>query len=425
MSSSDEPAVPARNARHAIGAMFFLIGALNASWVSRIPAMRDRLELGDADLGLLLLTPAVGAMIAFRFAGGLVGRYGSRRITRIVTGLLCGLVLLPGLAPTPFWAAVSLLLFGATSGMMDVSINAHGVEVEAQVGRPILGSLHGLVSCGRLVGAAGGAVAAWASLSPAFHLLIAGIVFQGVTQLLGPGLLRDRGTVASAARRAPTGEVPAPSAPVVTRPTGLLVALGVLCFCSSASEGAMADWSGVYLRDMLHTSEALAASAYAAFSLAMLAGRFAGDRVTVWLGAAGVVRYGGLLVVTSMALGLATNTVPTMMLAFMCVGLGVSVLVPTAFRAGARVPGVAPGAAIATLATVSYAAFFCGPPIIGFVSDHVTLRGGLLIIAALGLVLVAFAPAVEGRTIRVLAWFTARRSPPAAAPVVPETDAEG
>jgi MFS family permease len=109
-----------------------------------------------------------------------------------------------------------------------------------------------------------------------------------------------------------------------------------------------------------------------------------------------------------MATGLAINTTPAMIAAFVCIGLGVATLVPTAFRAGARIPGIAPGAAIATLATVSYGAFFAGPPVIGLISNQVTLRGALLVVAALGLVLAVLAPVVDGRPIVLRGWLTSK-----------------
>jgi MFS family permease len=375
--------------------MFFLIGALNATWVGRIPALRDHLQLSDRELGLLLLTPAAGAMIAFRFAGQLTARHGSRRIARVATSLLCVFVILPAYAPGPLWAALALGTFGAASGMMDVSINAHAVEVERRVGRPILGSLHGLACLGRLAGASGGALAAWLGFAPTVHFVIAAVAFEAVVTAFGGGLL-PRGEAAPVPAAA--GEVVHTAARAV-RHAGVLIALGALCFCSSASEGAMADWSGVYLRDTLHTSEAIAASAYAVFSFAMLVGRFAGDGLTIWLGGTGLVRYGGLLITVALSAGLAINTAPAAMAAFACIGIGVAALVPTAFRASARLPGISPGSAIATLATVSYGAFFIGPPVIGQIAGLVTLRGALLVVAALGLVLAVLAPVVDGRPV--------------------------
>jgi MFS family permease len=395
--------------------MFFLIGALNGTWVSRIPAMKERLDMSEGELGLLLLCPALGAMLAFRIAGPLTARYGSRRVTWGVTALLCVLLIGPAYGPTPLWTALALGGFGAASGLMDVAINAHGLEVESAMGRPILGSLHGFVSLGRLTGAGSGALAAWASMPPTGHLVIMAIAFEIVTISFGRGLLPHWAANAKPGGDEPEGRAAAATAKPVrngTRRIGLLIALGAVCFSSSVSEGAMADWSGVYLRDVLNTNEALAASAYAAFSLAMLIGRFSGDRLTMRFGAATIVRSGGLLVAVALVLGVLTNTTVTAMAAFMCVGLGVSVLVPTAFRAAGNLPGINPGSAIATLATVSYVAFLAGPPVIGLISQYLTLRGGLLVVAVGGLIVATVAPSVEGRTIPLFARFTSKVPPP-------------
>ena len=399
-------------ARRSIGAMFFLIGALSASWISRIPAMKDRLDLSEGRLGLLLLCPALGAILAFQVAGPLLARFGSRRVTWSVTAVLSVIVVGPAYGPTPLWTALALGSYGAIGGLMDVAINAHGLEVESAMGRPILGSLHGLVSLGRLTGAGAGALAAAVGMAPTVHLVVMAVAFQLVTTCFGRGLLPESAVPATPGIEAPNGDEPVPAKPSRRDPRlmGLLIGLGALCFCSSVSEGAMADWSGVYLSDVLHTNEALAASAYAAFSLAMLVGRFSGDHLTMRLGATGVVRSGGLLVAVALVLGLVANTTVTMMVAFMCVGLGVAVLVPTAFRAAGRLPGIAPGSAIAMLATVSYVAFLASPPVIGFISEYVTLRGGLLVVAVGGIIVAVFAPAVEGRTPSLPTWFRPKSS---------------
>ncbi|WP_394826203.1 MFS transporter [Pendulispora albinea] len=397
-----------RIARRAVGAMFFLLGAGYASWVSRIPAMRDRLGLGDRDLGLLLLATAVGAIAAFRSAARLTARYGSRRVTQVSSALMCVSVALPGFAPTPLWAAFALAAVGMSTGIMDVAMNAHGVEVERRIGRPILGSLHGLFSLGGLVGAGAGALAASQGLSSITHLVAAGIVFEVFALFFGRTLLPHE-----LSRESPHEEPSsdAPPAHSFTRPNGILIALGAVAFCSSVGEGAMADWSAVYLRDILHTSEAVAPLGFAAFSLAMLLGRFSGDRLTLRFGSVGIVRYGGLLVAAGLAFGLITNTVPTTILGFLCVGLGLSVVMPTAFRASGRVPGVAPSAGLATMATLGYGGFLLGPPAIGFVSEHFTVRGGLAVVVVLAIVLTALAPSVEGRPLRPGAafdWLTSR-----------------
>jgi len=384
--------------------MFFLLGVGYASWVARIPAMRHRLELGDRDLGLLLLAVAVGAIFAFRAAPPLIARYGSRRLTRVASLLMCVSVVFPAFTPTPLWTALGLFAIGVSTGLMDVSMNAHGVDVEQRLGRPILGSLHGLFSVGGLAGAGAGALAASQGMSPAVHLVSVAIVFAAMAFLFGRALLPR-----SLERPPAEARGDAPAKRLFTRPNALLLALGAVAFCSSVGEGAMGDWSAVYLRDTLHTSEAVAALGYAAFSLTMVVGRFSGDRLTVRFGPVDIVRYGGLLVAFGLAFGLAINTIPAMILAFFIVGLGLSVVMPTAFRASGRVPGVEPAAGLATMATLGYGGFLVGPPAIGFVAEHLTLRGGLGVVVALAFLLAALAPAVAGRPIgtgRAFAWFT-------------------
>ncbi len=385
----------ARVARHAVGGFFFLLGGVYSSWVARIPAMRERLALGDRDLGLMLLAPAVGALISFQFAGRLTARFGSRRMTRLSAALLCPLVALPAFTSSALGTAIALAFLGAASGVIDVAMNAHGVEVEKQLGRPILGSLHGLYSLGGLVGAAAGALAASRGLAPTVHLLISAAVFELFGLAIGPGLLPDVPAVPEAIPPA------SPSRPALVRPTGLLLALGAVSFCSSVGEGAMADWSAVYLRDVLHTGEGLAALGYAAYSLTMLTGRFSADRMTLRLGSVKIVRYGGCLVALGLAAGLLVNSAPAMIVGVMFVGLGLSVVIPTTFRAGGQVPGISPGAGIATLATISSMGFLAGPPAIGFLAEHFTLRGGLLFVVALAVMLALLAPAVGGRTFRL------------------------
>ncbi|WP_394832860.1 MFS transporter [Pendulispora rubella] len=366
--------------------MFFLLGVAYAGWVARIPAMRDRLDLGDRDLGLLLLAVAIGAILSFRIAPPLIARYGNRRTTQVGAFLMCVAVTFPGFTPTSLLTAVGLFAIGLSTGLLDVSMNAHGVDVEQRLGKPILGSLHALFSVGGLAGAGIGSVAASQGLTPAVHLSCASILYLVLAFVFGRSLLPR--SDAPVPEKKPEG---APRA----RLNATLVALGAVAFCSSVGEGAMGDWSAVYLRDMLHTSEAVAALGYAAFSLTMVIGRFAGDRLTVRFGAVDIVRYGGLLVAAGLGVGLVFNNVAMMIVGFLSVGLGLSVVMPTAFRASGNVPGVEPAAGLSMMATLGYSGFLVGPPGIGFVAEHLTLRGGLGVVVGLAVVLTVLAPSVD------------------------------
>lgn len=369
-------------ARRAVSVMFLANGIAYATWAARVPAVRERLGLRDGELGLALLGLAGGAMLAFRAAGPLIARFGSRRVTRVSAVLVCAALPLPALAPSFAGLALALLLLGASNGLMDVAMNAQAVEVERRAGRPVLATLHGMFSLGGLIGAALGALAAEGAIAPPAHLAVVAAVLAVAVTLEGGALCADARPEAPAAGASRKGR------------SIQLALLGLIAFCSSVGEGAMANWSAVYLRDELHTTSAVAATGYAAFSLAMLAGRFAGDALTQRLGAARLVRAAGLVVAGGLGSALLANAPSAMLLGFGCVGAGLSVVVPLVFRAGASAPDVAPGKALSALATMSYGGFLVGPPTIGLVSDHLTLRGGLLVVVALSLVIVALAPVV-------------------------------
>ncbi|WP_437821075.1 MFS transporter [Sorangium sp. So ce1078] len=385
MRSPLTPLDDVARARRAVSVMFVANGIAFASWAARVPAVRERLGLSDGALGLALLGIAGGAILAFRAAGPLIARLGSRRVTRVSAVLLCAALPVPALAPSFAALVAALLLLGASNGLMDVAMNAQAVEVERRHGRPILASFHGMFSLGGLIGAALGALAADRALPPAAHLLVVAAVLAAAVTAAGGALSADARPEAPATAAA--------GAPAEGRSTRLVL-LGLIAFCSSIGEGAMANWSAVYLRDELHTTAALAATGYAVFSLAMLLGRFSGDGLTQRFGAERLVRAAGLLVAGGLGAALIANVPAAMLLGFGCVGAGLSVVVPLVFRAGASAPGVAPGRALATLATMSYGGFLVGPPVIGLVADHLTLRGGLVLVVALVLVIVALAPAV-------------------------------
>jgi MFS family permease len=372
-------------AQRAVSAIFMLNGIAFANWATRIPQVRERLALDEGELGLALLGTAVGAMVSFRVAGPLIVRFGSRAITHVSSVLLCATLPLPALAPSYALLVAALLLLGMANGLMDVSMNAQAVEVERRAARPILSAFHGMFSLGGLIGAITGSLAARVEMSPSANLLLlAGIL--AVPAVLGGRVLLPDAPVAPRA----------PDAPRERRSMRLLL-LGLVCFCSSVGEGAMADWSAVYLRDDLHTSASVAAIGYAAFSLAMLIGRFSGDWLTQRLGAVRIMRAAGLVVVAGLGAALLANVPAGMMIGFACVGAGLSVVVPLVFRAGTSIGDVSPGQALATLATMSYGGFLAGPPVIGFIADRFTLRVGLGVVAALAVVIVVFAQALERR----------------------------
>jgi len=367
-----------RTARWAVAAMFLVNGALLANWVARIPAVQQRLGLSAGALGIALLGMAIGALAAFPVTGLLIAHYGSRRVTTGAALVYCAAVPLPGLAPSLPLLMVALIALGAGNGAMDVAMNAQGVAVEARYGRPIMSSFHGLWSVGGFAGALVGGVAAGAGIAPFPHLLGAAVV------LVIAALIASRWLLPVAAD-AHSG------APAFARPTRALLGLGVVAFCSALGEGAMADWSAVYLHTSLATSAAFAAAGYAGFSLAMTAGRLSGDRLTHRFGPVVLVRAGGLLAAVGLGVALVVGRAGPAVAGFALVGAGLSLVAPLVYSRAGRAPGVSAAAALAAVATMGYTGFLLGPPIIGAVAQALSLRDALGIIVLLGLAIAALA----------------------------------
>ncbi|MGH2617189.1 MAG: MFS transporter, partial [Thermomicrobiales bacterium] len=270
-----------RQARWATAAFFFTLGMAFGSWVARIPAVQNRLELDDAQLGISLLSLSAGAIVAMPTTGWLIRQWGNGRVMWAAATMLCvSLPLLPA-APAMPLLMIALFVFGAGFGLLDVSMNVQAVAVEERHGLPIMSSFHGMFSVGGLVGSATAGAIAGLGIAPVPHLVVVGLLLLALVTAASRYLLE------TAARR--------DDAPLFAIPPRSLLGLGALSFCVFLSEGAVADWSAVYLENVLGTSAAIAATGYAAFSLAMVGMRFSGDALTLRIGPVRLVRIGGLL----------------------------------------------------------------------------------------------------------------------------------
>lgn len=376
MTAQSIAAVDPKGARRAVRLFFLVCGIGNAAWAPMVPFLKLRLDLDDAMLGLVMLALGTGGTIAMPLAGVLIHHIGTR-LTMTAGGTIFALSLpLLALAPSAWVLAAALALFGFGLGMLDVSMNSHAVVVESRSGRPLMSGFHGLFSVGGLVGAAGlsGLLAVGLPLVTASILIAALLVLIVVTQF------RDL--------------LPMADEPRVEKGEGLrwpgwgVIAIGFLCFICFEAEGAVLDWSAVFLRFSRGMEEASAGYGYAAFSIAMASMRLAGDRITTRLGPVNILRYGGLMA----AIGFLTVVlVPSSwggLLGFFLVGIGCANVVPVLFSAAGRLPGVAPGVAIPIVASLGYAGILLGPPLIGFVSDVTSLPFALGCVAA-ALIIVA------------------------------------
>ncbi len=373
-------AVP-QPARIAVAVLFFLNGVALASWAARIPAIQSKLALSPGELGVALLGVAAGALVAMNLSGYLAARFGSKFVTTIAALCLCVTLPLLALASTLPILIVALVLFGGSNGAMDVAMNTQGVAVEKGYRRPILNSFHAFYSFGALTGAFVGGLVASRGISPWPHFLSIAVLCAVLTLFASRFLLPAQADAHG-------------KSTAFARPTRALLALGLIAFCVVLGEGAIADWSAIYLNGTLRTGAGLAVAGYAAFSIVMAIGRGVGDQLTARLGAKMMVRLGGLIAAAGLTLALLVTWVPLVLVGFGMVGAGFSVVFPITLSAAGRTTKQASGTAIAAVATCGYVGLLAGPPIIGFAADLVGLRIALSFIVILSLLAALFAYAV-------------------------------
>jgi MFS family permease len=352
--------------------------------VARIPAVQERLDLTEGELGLALFGAAAGTLAGLPLAGRFVSATGSRRTVIAGVPLFAAALPLLALASNLVVLAAALVAFGAVAAALDVAMNAHGLELERRYGRPVLSGFHAAWSFGGLFGAGVGALAASADVGSTAHFTaVAAAIAVG-------GLVTSRLLLASEA----SGVEPHIT---LRRPSRALVPLGLIAFCGLFAEGAAADWSAVYLAGPVGTSAGVAALGYASFSLAMAAFRLAGDPLTTRWGATALTRRGALVSAAGLAAALVVTEPAVVLVGFACWGAGLAALVPVAFRAAGSVPGIPSAAGIAAVTTVGYSGFLVGPPTIGALAEVGGLRVALVLVLGLLLLLAALADRVSSR----------------------------
>lgn len=353
---------------------FLVAGVAMAAWAPMVPYAKARLALDEATLGLVLLALGGGSAVSMPLVGVLAHRWGYRRI--IVGGSLLAALVLPLLTCVPGVAGLTATLFGYgfLLGTMDVAMNSHAVEVERRDGRALMSGFHGLFSVGGLLGSAGLS----ALLSFGLPLLAAAAV---IAVLLAVVVLSQR-TNLLPAEESTDSSLPAK----LHLPDRLLLLLGLLCFVSFLAEGALLDWSAVFLREVRSVAPSMAGFGYSSFSVAMAVGRLAGDAVIMRLGPVLAVRAGAAVAAAGLLLATLVPTVSAGLFGFALVGLGAANIVPVMFSAAGRLPNRAPSMSLATVTALGYAGMLSGPALIGFVANASNLAFALSLIAILLLV---------------------------------------
>jgi predicted MFS family arabinose efflux permease len=372
-----------RRAHVAVALAFVAFGTIDGTWVARLPALKQRLGLDSGELGLVIFSVSLTATLLLPLSGWLTSRRGSRGPTGLGLLVTAGALTAAAFAPSLLALVAAACLMGAGVGIVDVAANAHGVAVEQRLGKPVLSALHGAWSFGLLAGSgiAAGAAATGVGVRAQFPAVSAAVVVAAI--VLVPRLL-------------PSAEDAAVDTAHFALPRGALALPALLTFCSMFVESAAMNWSAVFLSGPAHASAAVGAGGVAAYSVAMVAARLAGDPLTLRWGVAGLARRGGSLTCAGMALALITRSPVPALIGFALVGAGCAALVPALFRVAAAAPGVSSGAGIAAVATAGYTGGVVNGPAIGFLARGVGLTAALSLIAVAGALIAVLGPRLEG-----------------------------
>lgn len=367
--------------RWASRTQFFSSGFIFATWGVHVPTVKAHYGIDEAELGLALLAAGAGAMFGLTSAGRWIGRHGPRRMAALCGSiyalLLAGLIAMPGY---PFLLAL-LAAFGLVTSVFDVAINTEAAQLELRGGKPLMSGMHGMFSLGGMAGAASGSAALAAGLGAQAHLLWVAAAMVLVVACSSMHMLP----------KPPVASDAAPADHRFRLPRGTLAVLGVLAALGLIAEGAIYDWSVLYMQQELGSPQKQAALAYASFSAAMAAARFGGDALRARFSPTALLRGSGILAAAAMALVLLTDLPWLALVGFAGVGIGFANVVPILFGASARVPGVEPAIGIAAVSAVAYLGFMAGPAVIGLLARASSLTAALYVVVVFAAALAASA----------------------------------
>jgi predicted MFS family arabinose efflux permease len=348
--------------------VFFLTGFGMAAWAPLVPFAKARVGLSEGGLGLLLLCLGIGSIVTMPLAGAFAARLGCRVVIAGSTLLLClALPLLAAVSSLPILVG-ALLVLGAGVGALDVAMNIHAIIVERASGRPMMSGFHGLFSVGAIAGAGGMTVLLAAGASPfAATLVVTAGIIVALT-IAAPHLM-------------PYGSPT--RGPVFALPRGIVLFIGILCFIGFLAEGAVLDWSAVFLTSVRGMARSYAGLGYAAFALTMTMGRFAGDRIVQRTGGSNAIIFGGLCAAAGFALTALPLSWQGALLGYALAGAGCANIVPVLFTSVGRQTAMAEAVAVPAIMTLGYAGILVGPAAIGFVAHAASLSAAFLILAVL------------------------------------------
>ncbi len=367
-----------RRARAAVLVHFFGNGAGLGVWAARLPSIKDSVGISHADVGTVLFAGGAAALLTLRLAGPVIERVGSRRVVQLA-GALAMASFATVAAVTSFASLVAaMVLIAAAMSFQDVGMNAQGIFLERRYGRPLMSSFHAAFSIGLAAGATSGGAAAAAGVGFRMTLVVVAALLLAGVLAVNPWLALDPVVAPRALEQS--------GLPAALPHRGLLVALGLIGLISFVAEGAVVDWTALYLAEETGAPEARAAMGVVAFSAAMVGGRLAGDHLAGRFGPLPLIVLGTLVAGSALVVGLALGTTTAGIVCLAVVGVGLSVVVPQVFAAAGTLAPDRTAGALSLVSMLSYTGFLIGPAAIGRLAEQTSIRAALLAPAVLVLV---------------------------------------
>jgi fucose permease len=354
-----------------VGLVFAFNSFLFGNWVTRIPDIKSNLSLSEADLGFVLLGMPFGAILIMPISGWIISKITLGKA--IMSGLLifAAIAFLPSTTSSLWMLGVSLFFYGLTNAFLDISMNAGAAVVEKKHSFPIMSTCHGMWSFGAMLGSLVGSLFIGFRVDPFIHLSFISLIIVIFGILVSNKISKIKDSQEG-------GQV-------FALPNKALLGLAFIAFCILLSEGAVADWSSIYMKDTLGSNPFLVGIAYSGYSFFMALGRFTGDGLIPRFGNKKILILGATISILGLTTALAFNSPVLAIVGFSLTGLGFSCIVPIVFSASAKTQGMSSSAGIAAVATMGYTGFLIGPPLIGFIAEYYGLQIGLSLVIILAL----------------------------------------
>ena len=369
MQNDSLPVEYSRGLLHRANQAFFFVGGFGtASWAPLVPLLKARLDVAEDVLGLLLLCIGIGSLLTMPITGFLAGRFGCRRVLAVDSLVFAALLILLAVVGDIHFAVPALLAFGAAMGILDVTVNIHAVRVEQLLKKRLMSGMHALWSMGGFLGA--GLFTVWHSLG----LTALGATTCSSTLMVILTLAFMRFLLAG--RSGSGGKK-------LAAPRGIVVFIALVAGISFLVEGAVMDWSGVFLTEVRSMDISLAGTGFASFSAAMLLMRLMGDAIVNRVGARRVVLAGSIVAITGFLIVIFSPAGKFIFLGFFAIGFGCANIVPIFFSLMGRQRDMSLNAAVSSVSTFGYLGVLMGPAAIGFIAHSTSLLASFVLLAVL------------------------------------------